>query len=208
MKRAVSLFHGGERSESVAFCLISAYRRELGPSENQARSRRLEQDIQYSELSYVKSTARVSESADADNPSGANADIYLVIDNKYCKEYFKKLALHWCEEYRPDRTLLAIPDFIADRVNKKGAATAWHLEGRWSYLDSNGNTVGGIRSDFTESDIEDFVSSVCGSTAQARTTEVVETKGIEIYRWMGRMLGCAHFKELYPQLVSDSPLQR
>ena len=203
MKRAVSLFQRNDRS--TAFCLISAYRRELGPTENQARSRRLEQDIQYSELSYVKSTVRASGPAEgADGLSGEDADIFLVIDNKYCNEYFKKLALYWCEEYRPDRILLALPELIADRINKKGAATAWHLEGRWSYLDGNGNTVGSIRSDFTESDIEDFVSGVCGSTAQARTTEVVETKGIEIYRGMGRMLGCKWFKELYPQLAGDS----
>lgn len=203
MKRAVSLFRKGHRS--VAFCLITAYGRRLGTVENKARSRRLEQDIRYSELTYVKSTVRTFESTDnANNPSGEEANIYLVIDNKYYNEYFKKLALYWCEEYRPDRILLALPDFIDDRRNKKGHVTAWHLEGRWSFLDSNGNPIGSPHSDFAESDIEDFISYACGSTWEVHATEVVETEGYEIYSWMGRTLGCLRFRELYPQLANDA----
>lgn len=127
---ASSFYRMLEHMNNTECCFITAFRSTNSVKENRRRNKQLYKAIKDSGLSFIKSYGGYVETLPDGTKQDVTEDTFCVINNRYSREDFIKLACHWCGEFYQESVLVTIPVEYDNRKHT-GFSGKVHIIGRY-----------------------------------------------------------------------------
>ena len=172
---------------------ISAFRSDLSREENKQRSERLAQDIEKSDLTYIRCRGHRTDT----DRTELIEDAFCVVNSGYTSACFKRLASEWCRKYEKKAVLVTVP--VREQINlRRLLKIACYIY----------NTQGEIKERFEYNNLPFSETDQCFAKAYGKSfvlessSEIVRTSLTPPETVNGHRMAFIRFRNKYPGLIS------